>query len=228
MVGEYFNKVLGVPENNIISLIDGNANRGNIEAKIKDYLKRNTNSKSTLYVYYSGHGMPGIREGNNWGAPYLVPSNAHPNTIEYTGYRLDAFYNDLKDLNIRQIYVFLDCCYSGDMVNKVTGIDPALIVVDRLKKIPESLISFNSTSQHEVSYPFEEKRMGLFTYYLLRGMKGEADTNDEDGVSVKELYQYIHQHVQQKAARKNNEPQTPSILPQIDQFKDVQFCKRVS
>lgn len=227
MVRKYFKKVLGVPENQITYLIDRDANRGNIEAKIKDYLQGTVTSNSTLYVYYSGHGMPGIREGKNSGVPYLVPSNAHPDTIEHTGYRLDSFYNDLKDLKARHIYVFLDCCYSGGMVTEATGSDPALIVVKRLKKIPERIISFNSTSQGQVSRPFEEKRMGLFTYYLLRGMKGEADADDEGGISIKELYQYIQKHVQQKAAR-IPATQTPSILPQIDRFKDVQFCRRLS
>ena len=51
----------------------------------------------------------------------------------------------------------------------------------------------------EVSLELAEFGHGLFTYYLLRGLQGEADLNRDGIVSLQELYEYVEQQVSQKA-----------------------------
>jgi hypothetical protein len=69
LVREYFTRVLGVPEENIISLVDSEATKASIEGYLKQYIPINVGKDTTLYVYFAGHGLPGTR----WGEPYLVP-----------------------------------------------------------------------------------------------------------------------------------------------------------
>jgi hypothetical protein len=220
IVRDYFMRVLGVPEENIISLIDSEATKAHIEGYIKKYIPSNVGKDATLYVYFAGHGMPGIKEGE----PYLVPYDADTRFIEQTGYKLMSFYQDLNRLKLHRVYVFLDSCFSGmasraaEMLIKEAR--PALFRVNSVRPPSRSIISFNATSTGQISNAFPAKEHGLFTYFLLLGMKGEADANDDGWISVKETYKYVLSNVSRESRRLQSE-QTPVILPAPDQIKDI-------
>ncbi len=220
VVREYFNRILGVPEENIISLIDSDATKARIEGYLKKYIPANIGKDATLYVYFAGHGMPGLEKGE----PYLVPYDADTRFIEQTGYKLISFYQDLQRLDVERTYVFLDSCFSGvasraaDML--IEGARPALIHVEDVAPASSSIVSFNATSTGQISNSFPEKGHGLFTYYLLRGLKGEADSNDDGWATVKEIYEYVRSHVT-RVSRRLQKEQTPILLPPTDKLKDI-------
>lgn len=172
IVRDYFIRVLGVPEANIISLIDTDATKARIEGYLKKYIPANVGKDTTLYVYYAGHGMPGLTKGE----PYLVPFDADTQLIEQTGYKLTTFYQDLHQIELKRVYVFLDSCFSG-MASRaaemlVKNVRPALIHVENVQPPSSSIISLNATTTDQLSNAWPEKRHGLFTYYLLRGIRG--------------------------------------------------------
>ncbi len=49
-----------------------------------------------------------------------------------------------------------------------------------------------SSKAEELSLEDHGLRQGVFTYYLLRGLKGQADTNGDYLVTIKELYTYVY------------------------------------
>jgi uncharacterized caspase-like protein len=51
----------------------------------------------------------------------------------------------------------------------------------------------------EVSLELPELGHGVFTYYLMQGLKGAADLNHDGIVTLQELYEYLEQQVTQKA-----------------------------
>jgi hypothetical protein len=226
IVREYFIRVLGVPEANIISLIDTDATKARIEGYLKQYIPNNVGADATLYVYFAGHGMPGTKKGE----PYLVPFDADTRFIEQTGYKLVSFYQDLYQLDLKRVYVFLDSCFSGvasraaEML--VKGARPALVHVEKVSPPSSSIISLNATSTGQISNAYPEKRHGLFTYYLLRGMKGEADEDHDGWTSMKEMYGYVRKHVTRESRRMQSE-QVPSIVPPSDQWKDIALSQSV-
>ena len=52
---------------------------------------------------------------------------------------------------------------------------------------------------NEISLESSEKGHGLFTYYLVRGLQGDADANGDGRVTVDELYDYVYHHVDRDA-----------------------------
>ena len=224
IVRDYFIRVLGVPEENIISLVDSDATKAQIEGYLKKYIPSNVSKDATLYVYFAGHGMP----GTNKGEPYLVPYDADTRFIEQTGYKLISFYQDIYNLDLERVYVFLDSCFSG-MASRaaemlIKGARPALIHVEKVRPPSGSIVSLNATSTGQISNAYPEKGHGLFTYYLLRGLKGEADTDDDGWTSVKEIYGYVRSHVTRVSRRLQSE-QTPIVLPPTDEMKDVAISR---
>lgn len=226
IVRDYFIRVLGIPEKNIISLIDADATKARIEGYLRKYIRKNVSKDATLYVYFTGHGMPGTRKGE----PYLVPFDADTRFIEQTGYKLVSFYQDLNKLDLKRVYVFLDSCFSG-MASRaaemlVKGARPALMHVKRVRPPSNSVISLNATSSGQISNAYPEKGHGLFTYYLLRGLKGAADADHDGWTSMKEMYGYVRNHVTRESRRMQSE-QIPSIVPPSNQWKDTTLSRSV-
>jgi len=220
IIREYFIKVLGVPEENIITLIDSDATKGQIEGYLENYIPANVDKATTLYVYFAGHGAPGMDKGD----PYIVPYDGDIRFIEQTGYKLQKLYQDLEKMDVRQTYVFLDSCFSGvasraaEMLAK--GVRPTLMHTKEIELKNDKVISLSATSQGQTSNPYPDAEHGLFTYYLLKAMRGDADTDEDQWVSVKEMYDYVAMHVP-KVARRLGSDQTPSINPPVDSLRDI-------
>jgi hypothetical protein len=216
---EYFIRVLRVPEENIIMLIDSDATKGRIQGYLENYIPSNVTRETTLYVYFAGHGAPDLDSGD----PYLVPYDGDTLFIEQTAYKLRKFYSDLENLKIRQTYVFLDSCFSGSASRAAEmltqGTRPALLNVKDVKFTTDTIVSLSASSKGQTSNAYPEKEHGLFTYYLLKALSGEADADDDQWISIKEVYQYVLQKVNQISRRLGSE-QNPSILPPLEMIKD--------
>lgn len=226
IVRDYFVKILGVPEDNIIALIDSDATKARMEGYLKDYIPANVEQNSTLYVYFAGHGAPDMEKGDS----YLIPHDGDTRFIARTGYKLKSFYEDLDKLDIQRVYVFLDSCFSGvasraaEMLIK--GIRPALVHVEEVRLDSDEVIALSAANADQVSNAHPETKNGLFTYYLLRALRGEADTNDDQWISVKEVYRYVKNHVARVSRRMGTE-QTPVIMPSLDALKDLAISRAV-
>lgn len=72
---------------------------------------------------------------------------------------------------------------------------------------------------YQISSAYREKRHGLFTYYFLKGLQGEADRNQDGMVEVQELDAFVRSGVQTIARRLNVE-QTPQLLPSSEILGD--------
>ena len=72
----------------------------------------------------------------------------------------------------------------------------------------------------QISSDYDNAKHGLFTYYLLRGMRGEADKNGNGSIELGELYDYVKINVSEKASLELNRDQTPVLLPSADTAPD--------
>jgi hypothetical protein len=224
IVRDYFEKVLGVPEENVISLIDSDATKARIEGYLRQYIPDNVSKDTTLYVYFAGHGAPDMEKGD----PYLVPHDGDTRFIAQTGYSLKTFYQDLDNLHLERVYVFLDSCFSGvasraaEMLTK--GARPALVHVEDVHLKTDSVVSLSASTSGQVSNAHPNTKHGLFTYFLLRAIRGEADENDDRWVSVKEVYEFVKNHVTRVSRRMGTE-QTPVITPPLEKLKDIAISR---
>jgi len=224
VIKEYFNKILGVPEENIISLIDSDATKARINGYLKRFIPNNVSKETTLYVYFAGHGAPDMQKGE----PYLIPYDGDTLFIEETGYKLKDFYKAIYDLDVNQAYVFLDSCFSGvasraaEMLTK--GTRPALLKVEDVGLATQEVISISAATSSQASNPLPKEGHGLFTYYLLRALKGKADVNEDRFVTIKEIYSYVNKQVT-RAARRMGREQTPVISPSLDDIKDISVSR---
>jgi tetratricopeptide (TPR) repeat protein len=101
-----------------------------------------------------------------------------------------------------------DACHSG----KVTTDSTALKINEKIENLPRGFLTLTSSRESELSYedPALAGGAGVFTYFLVQGWQGQADTGPADGiVTADELIDYVRNEVRQYV-RKQQARQTPS------------------
>ena len=212
IVKEYFNKALGIPLENIYFKLNGDVTRGEMEKIFGGWLQNRVDENTSVYIYYAGHGAPSGDQN-----AYLIPNDGDPNYAEVTGYSLNKMYDQLGKLPTDNITVFLDACFSGqDREQKLLIKDArGLGIKTKISVIPDKLNVFSASSNDQVSSGWPDKKHGLFTYFMLKGIQGNADNNNDKQISYEELSNYIIINVERQAGfldRKQN-PQSRIVNP---------------
>ena len=210
--------VLGYDPENIIDLRNATkaqmetafGNDRSPEGKLWRYL--DPKGRSDVTVFYSGHGVPGLKDKRG----YLLPVDADAETPEINGYSLDTLLGNLGKLETKSVSVFLDACFSGDsqkgmLIQGASGITIA-------PKMPDSssAMTIISAAQGDqvASWDFEAKH-GLFTKHLLDALYGAADKDDvgnnDDKIVLSEVSDYLVDNMTRAARRTCGRHQTPWV-----------------
>ena len=202
-------KALGVPERNVALLTGVQATRTGLAKHVEAWLTNNVRDDSTVYFYYSGHGAPRPETGE----AYLVPFDGDPEYLAETGYPLKRLYEKLGALKARRVIAVLDSCFSGAGGRSVLakGTRPLVNRIDVSAPAGSRVVSLSASGASQVSGTDEDARHGLFTTHLLRGLSGAAQ-DQNGGITVKSLFDYLSPKVADQA-RRSNRSQTPQMLP---------------
>ena len=201
----YVLDVLGYRPENVIDLRDAGqaemesafGNERSHEGHLWRYLDRR--GRSDVVVFYSGHGVPGLKDRR----PYLLPVDADPNTAEINGYPVDLLYGNLAKLeDARSARVYLDACFSGFSGGGGMLIRSASPVqaVAALPEGWEKLTILTASSGLQVASWDEEARHGLFTHHVLDALYGRGDADGK--VTAREVKDYLDDHMTPSARRR--------------------------
>lgn len=171
------------------------------------FLARSAKKEDLVIIFYAGHGAPEIdpRGSEPDGlAKYLVPIDADPNDLYATALPMDELSIIFDRIEAERVVVFLDACYSGaaggrtfaSKRTRALRVDD--VFLDRLARSRGRAIVTASRAS-EVSLELAELGHGLFTHYLLQGLRGAADLDRDGVVGLGELYTYLEQQVTQKS-----------------------------
>lgn len=200
---------LGYPARNVAYLTGAQGNFTNIKKYVESWLPNRVNERSTVFVYYSGHGAPNPKSSE----AYLVPYSGDPEYLEDTAYPVKRLYEKLAALKAKRVLVALDSCFSGSGGRSVLakGVRPLVAKAD-MGAVGGNVVSLSASGGGEISGTIEEQGHGAFTYYLLKGLNGDAK-DPAGAVTVQSLYRYLTPKVQD-AARLRNRDQTPQMQPE--------------
>ena len=188
---------LGVPEQNIIELVNDKANEIEIALAIENFLKRRIKQNITdVYVFFAGHGLA-TEDGSEM---YLLPYDGAPQLLERTAISRKQLFNDVAKANPRSVTVFLDTCYSGTTRGTGTLIASRPIAIRaKQQNIPDGFTVFTAAGGDQTAKPLEEAKHGMFSYFLMKGMEGDADSNQDNQITAAELHRYVEQNVVQQS-----------------------------
>jgi uncharacterized caspase-like protein len=73
-----------------------------------------------------------------------------------------------------------------------------------------------SASRHDqISSSSPELKHGIFSYYLMKGMEGDADANKDGKITLGEMQKYLSEQVSRQAGMVNRQ-QTPVVMGDAD------------
>ncbi len=209
LVSEYLIKTMGYPEENVVLLTNDKALQSDLTKYFEKWLHNNVEKDGTVFVYYSGHGAPNPKTGD----AYLVPYDGDPSFITETGYSLRRMYDALGKLPAKEITVALDSCFSGAGGRSVLakGAKP-LVMTAHPPSLSRTMAVLTASAGDQISSAYEEKGHGLFTYFLLKGIKNEDVIRPDGSLAIGDLFRYVKPQVERISRKQYNNEQTPQLI----------------
>jgi uncharacterized caspase-like protein len=167
----------GVPKENARLLLNDKATRNEMIAA----LRKIRTWDGYAYVYFSGHGAPMTKDDKLVDA-FLVPYDvaiADPEILAETSIRL-SYLQELVDASqAKGVMVALDACFSGGGKSIVAkGAKPlvgVLAATPLLAPKGSGKLILTSSAVNQQSWEDDtELRGGIFSHYLLEGLRGKA------------------------------------------------------
>ncbi len=204
---DYVIRALGVKPENIKLLVDGDAEEAEILKTFRTWVPSRVKSTTDVYVYYSGHGLP-TQDGQGL---YLLPPRADREVIDDTAIPFSKINAALKLAKPRSVTIFMDACYSGQARSGETLVASARPISLRTENrlFPDGFTVITASQHDQISSSSPDLQHGIFSYYLMRGMEGDADANKDGKITLGEIQAYLSENVGRQAAMmsRKQEPQ---------------------
>jgi uncharacterized caspase-like protein len=202
-------------------LVNEKATGRNIKNALFVWLKQAL-EEDVVVIYFAGHGSPESPD-----APqnlFLLPYDTHHDNIASTGFPMWDVETALKRfIMAKRVIVLADACHSGgvgksfDMARRGSRslkINPINSGLQSLSRIGEGVCVISASDDKQFS---QENRKwngghGVFTHFLIKGLKGDADYNKDGTVSLGELIPYLSEQVR----RGTENAQSPTVAGKFD------------
>jgi len=188
-----------LPDNQVKILIDEEATHDKILNAMRTVFLR-ADDNDVVMFYYSGHGIQG--------AFLPIDYDGHMNALGH-----EEIKNILKSSRAKHKLVLADACHSGSLLVARTPL------LENLKKFYKAFeytrggtALLMSSKGEEYSLEDGGLRSGVFSHFLVKGLKGEADDNRNDIITIRELFDYVFLNV----TRYTGNVQTPILTGNFD------------
>lgn len=195
----------GFEQSNLALICDGQdpghlPTRSNILKYLRSYISL-ASENDTILIFFSGHGM--LEDGRL----YLAPRDAAQVMLAETCVAFEDLRAMLDSSKAKRKVIFLDACHSGAGKSiKALSAD----AIEELEEISEGTFILTSCAPQESSYEMKDEGHGAFTFFLLEGLRGGADANADNLVTMGEVSNYVSHRTRRWAANQGQQ-QTPRI-----------------
>ena len=174
--------------------------RANILKKLM-VMKSNIVGGDTFFFYFSGHGVSSENEN------YLICGDSILDLPQDSAIPLSRLYQIISEIDCKRKVVILDACRNELEPGK--GDNDKLFMQEKYAAA-EGTVTLYSTAMGGRSYEDQISKHGVFTLYLLDGLRGKADLNGDRVISIGELSGFISDQTL-SWANSNNKVQKPWI-----------------
>lgn len=187
---------------NVQLLTGAKATLANLRRQLEEWLPAVAQEGDRVLIYFAGHGF--LYEDR----AYLAPYDIDPKNIRGTGYPMEDL-GRVVGSRIKATHKILltDACHSGAITPQAEATQNEALN-RKLLDLSSSMFSLTASRDREQS--FESQQFGgghgVFTYYVVKGLEGEADANSNGIISADELAEYARHNVRQATGTK----QTPT------------------
>lgn len=214
-----------LPDSNIYFLKNEEAKAANFMVKGMSWLKnRQLKSGDRLYIYLAGHG-DAITQEEYFYLTYDCNPAGDKNNYLITGtiqlYNLKVRIADASRKGVEVIFI-MDACRTNELPGGGEGQQQLLAAISE-KQAGEIIMLATGAGQESLEDPLIGTGHGLFTYYLVDGLTGLADSpsGGDQLVTLDELEKYIASTVPVYAKEKYNRKQDPFLCCTENKMKVI-------
>jgi len=160
-----------------------------IRASLKE-IANHAKENDQVIFYFSGHG---IVEPETQQAVLCLHDTTQQDLLG-TGLAISELLQVLGECAAPIQFVCLDACHSGGVPWQATLTNPTSQLIERLQERAtrsQGFYALLSCDRAQQSWEFPEIGHGIFTYYLIRGLRGEA-ANAQGVIEADQLYRYVY------------------------------------
>jgi hypothetical protein len=193
-----------LPDKQVRILVDEDATRANIVTTLRQVLLK-ADENDVVIFYFSGHGLEGS----------FLPQ-------DYDGINNKLYHTEVKAIleqsKAKHKICIADACHSGTLLAMKQPVESVLQTYYRaFNNTAGGTALFMSSKGEEYSLEDQGLRSGIFSHYLIRGLKGEADVDGSKLVTIREIYDFVYKNVRIYTSN----VQTPMISGSYDQAMPV-------
>ncbi|UCG63712.1 MAG: HEAT repeat domain-containing protein [Deltaproteobacteria bacterium] len=202
-------------------MIDGEATVRNIKEALFEWLGQAL-EEDIVTIYFAGHGSP--QSPDHTENLFLLPYDTQYDNIASTGFPMWDIETALKRfIKAKRVVVIADACHAAGVgqsfdVARRAGrgmkVNPISTGLQNLSRVGEGVCVISASDEKQLS---QEGRQwggghGVFTYFLLQGLEGQADYNKDTRVMLGELIPFLSE----KVRRATRNAQSPIVAGKFD------------
>ena len=183
-------KALGFDE--VIEVLDRDATQARIRQLFETELPKKVGKNDRVVIFFAGHAQTqDLPDGTQIG--YLMPADASRQEAFSTAISMAQLRNASKQLPAKHIFYVIDACYSGLLLQRGLSVQSALDqdTLSVIRKLVAQPATQLVSAGHQGEQIIPEGAQSLFTKYLIQGLQGEADMNNDGLITATELASYL-------------------------------------
>ena len=211
-----------IPRENVTLLLDQEATLTRVRSALGTHLKNKAGKDDMAIIFFAGHGatekdvMSPDRDGLE---KYLLPYDADPKDLYATALPMGEISKIFGRIQSERLVFIADSCYSGASGGRtidISGIRASISdsFLDRIAG-GKGRVIITASGANEVSAEYDNLRHGVFTYYLVEGLKGKADADRDGVITVDEAYQYVSEAVPRSTGQEQHPVKKGTVEGQL-------------
>lgn len=179
-----------------------------------DDVKKKSLEQDMVVVYYAGHGVMSGEAASDKEF-FIVPADVtqlygRDDMLKEKAISASSLKEYAQSINAQKQVFILDACQSAGALESVT--ERGAAEEKAIAQLARSTGTFwiTSTGSNQFASEFEKLGHGIFTYSLIEGLNGKADTNSDKKLTIRELSTYIENKVPELSEQLKGTAQYPS------------------
>lgn len=203
----YLRAIGNIPDDRVRVLVDTHVLKQDLVDTFEEWLPKRANADTVLYVFFAGRALvDGVT-----GAVSLMPFDGTTATVNRL-YAVRRLQESLARLPIQRAILMFDVSLEPS-----PGVDPATTPPPNWEAgggdRKDQMMWMVGNRGLQEAHAYEQGRHGLFTYQLLRGLRGLADADRDGTVGAGELCAYARDQVARIAREQFGNEQDPLCVP---------------
>lgn len=208
-VANYWQAVLGIPPERVRRLLDTHALKGDLVEVFEEWLPKQADAATVVYLYISGRGTVERATGAVSVTPFDGTATGNPRL-----YSLRRLQEALLRLPIQRAIVILDLSLEPLPKTEASDrTDSAPPVWEQESDGKDKIMWMVGNRTVQEAHAYDLGQHGLFTYELLKGLAGAADFDKDGTILTGELCAYAKGQVVTIAREQFGNEQEPICIP---------------